>query len=208
MSTLADLVPIPAVSSMNPGLSACREETMLEKFGRPGPLSRNCSPPTLPFKRRIRSGVSVGPFSVSGLDYAVDSLEQIFTTIRNSHPDVYAEVKTAGMLCVRARRHNPAHYSNHSWGCAIDLYFGTHLVSQGVHMTQRGFLALYPVFNANGWYWGAEFSGSSVDSMHFELADQTIRNIPDARVGGPELVAAADYIADVGYDQIVDEEVA
>jgi hypothetical protein len=36
---------------------------------------------------------------------------------------------------------------------------------------------LFPFFNAHGWYWGAEFSGDSVDSMHFELAEETIRKI-------------------------------
>lgn len=203
MSGLSDLVPIPA--GINPGLSACREQTMLEKFGRPGQLTRDCSAPTLPFRRRVRFGVDVGPFRVSGLAEAVDSLQRIFAKLRTSHPDVFADVKTAGMLCVRARRPSPSRYSNHSWGCAIDLFFGDHLVAQGVPKTQRGFLALYPLFNAEGWCWGAGFSGDSVDSMHFEFADETIRSLPERSVEAAELVAANDYIADIGYDRMVEE---
>lgn len=47
-------------------------------------------------------------------------------------------------------------------------------------MTQRGFLDIYKTFNQHGWYWGAGFSGSSVDTMHFELDDQTIRAMDQA----------------------------
>jgi len=34
-------------------------------------------------------------------------------------------------------------------------------------------------FNRHGWYWGAEFSGDFVDSMHFELAEETILKLSD-----------------------------
>lgn len=113
------------------------------------------------------------------MDFAVESLRQIFDEVRLTMPDVFKEVKTAGMLCVRHRRHNPAHFSNHSWGCAIDLFFGAKVVPQGKHMAHRGIVMLFPVFNRHGWYWGAEFSGDSVDSMHFELAEETILKMPD-----------------------------
>ena len=89
-------------------------------------------------------------------------------------PDVATEVKTAGVLCVRARRNNPARYSNHSWGTAIDLFFGDDVVPQGVPLAHRGVVMLVPVLNRHGWYWGGEFSGDAVDSMHFELAEETI----------------------------------
>jgi hypothetical protein len=55
------------------------------------------------------------------------------------------------------------------------LFFGTDVVPQGQHKTHRGVLLLAPIFNRHGWYWGAGFSGGSVDSMHFELAEETIR---------------------------------
>jgi hypothetical protein len=202
MSNLDELVPIPA--GVNDGTSPCRERTMLEKFGRPGALSRQCSEPTLPFRNQVRFGVNVGPFRVSGHAYAVASLQRIFARLQMEHPDVHAAVKTAGMLCVRSRRPDPSRYSNHSWGCAIDLYFGSHLVAQGTPRTQRGFLILYPLFHAERWCWGGGFSGDSVDSMHFELSDEAIRSLPETHAASPELVAAAEYIADTGYDQLVE----
>ena len=82
-----------------------------------------------------------------------------------------------GMRCVRHRRHNPDKFSNHSWGTAIDLKFGDKEVEFGTPKAQRGFFALYPIFNKFGWFWGAEFSGDSVDSMHFELSEEAIAKI-------------------------------
>jgi len=119
-------------------------------------------------------GAEGEPPPVSGLDFAVESIRQVFAEVEVKLPQVFREVKTAGMLCVRHRRSNPARFSNHSWGAAIDLYFGTGVVPQGKALTHRGILLLAPFFNRHGWYWGAEFSGDSVDSMHFELAAETI----------------------------------
>ena|SRR5208282_3232550 len=76
-------------------------------------------------RTRIRYGVDVGPFRVSGLDYAIERLGQIFSVLSGQGHDEYSQIKTAGMLCVRRIKFNPAHYSNHSWGTAIDLYFGS-----------------------------------------------------------------------------------
>jgi hypothetical protein len=176
---LADSVPIPPKDAMNTGLSSARESTMLTKLGKPGSLTKTCSTATGRFKRRVLERFDVGPFKVTGLDFAVESLKQIFAEALLSAPSVHAEVKTAGMLCVRHRRANPGRYSNHSWGCAIDLYFGDAVVPQGIALAHRGLLSLYPIFNRYGWYWGAEFSGDSVDSMHFELAEETILKLPD-----------------------------
>jgi hypothetical protein len=176
---LGDRVPIPPANQMNVGLSACAENTMLKKFGKPGGLTKDCSPATGEFIKRVRQRFDVGPFKVTGLDYAVESLLQVFADVRKDNQQLYDQVKNDGMLCVRARRQNPGHYSNHSWGTAIDLYFGTAVVPQGVGSAHRGNLLLAPYFNQHGWYWGAGFSGDSVDSMHFELADGTIAKIPD-----------------------------
>jgi hypothetical protein len=201
MPSLADLVPIPP--GINSGLSACREDTMLGKFGRPGELTDKCSPVTGDVRRRIEFGVDVGPFKVSGLDHAVASLGQIFSVLSREHPDARSQIKTPGMLCCRRIKINPAHYSNHSWGTAIDLYFGSGVVPQGKAMTQRGFLDIFETFNQHGWYWGAGFSGSSVDTMHFELADETIRAMTDAPFSPNLLMAADDYIKAMGYDTVL-----
>lgn len=177
--SLSDRVPIPPPSQMNTGLSSCTETTMLKKFDKPGELTKDCSAATGAFLARVRKSFDVGPFKVTGLDYAVESLLQVFTDVKNDNPQLFNQVKNDGMLCVRGRRQNPTHYSNHSWGTAIDIYFGTAAVDQGVKLTHRGNLLLAPYFNRHGWYWGAGFSGDSVDSMHFELAEETITKIPD-----------------------------
>jgi len=36
-------------------------------------------------------------------------------------------------------------------------------------------LQLAPFLNKHGWYWGAGFSGKSIDGMHYELSEETIR---------------------------------
>ena len=183
MPTLSDKIAIPPKADMNPGLTPVSESTMLSVFGRPGELTRDCSDATGAFARRVVTR-NVGPFPVSGLDLAVASLERIFTEVRAERPDVVDEVKTEGMLCVRHKRKNPASYSNHSWGCAIDLRFGPSLVEQGDPRAHRGNVILFPFFNRHGWYWGAEFSGGSVDSMHFELAEESILKIRDGGFDG------------------------
>jgi hypothetical protein len=182
----SDRVAIPPKENMNPNLSPAREQTMLQVLGKPGRLTRDCSDPTGAFARRVVVR-NVGPFRVQGLDFAVDSLERIFAEVKVAHPEVFAEVKTEGLLCVRHRRTNPARFSNHSWGCALDLFFGSGVVNQGDAVTHRGNLILFPFFNKHGWYWGAEFGGDAVDSMHFELAEETILKLgrPDTEpVGG------------------------
>lgn len=174
MDSFDDVVPIPPKDTMNQGLNAARETTMLAVLGTPGVLSKDCTAPTGQVKQHLRSGVDVGPFKVSGLDYAVETLAQIFAEVLRDSPELYKAVKTAGVLCVRHRRTNPTRFSNHSWGTAIDIYFGNAVLDQGVPKTQRGNLLLAPYFNRYGWYWGAEFTGDSVDSMHFELAEETV----------------------------------
>jgi hypothetical protein len=178
----SDRVPIPPKETMNRNLSAARVETMLSVLGKPGPLTKECSDPAGPFAQRVIRR-DVGPFDVEGLDIAVESLDRIFAEVRAALPDVFKEARTEGMLCVRARRHNPTVFSNHSWGCAIDLFFGVGVVEQGDPVAHRGNLLLLPFFNEHGWYWGAEFSGSSVDSMHFELAEETILKLGRDAVG-------------------------
>jgi D-alanyl-D-alanine carboxypeptidase len=172
------LVDIPPANTFNQNLSSASEATMLQIFGVPGAKTQNCSPATGAIKQRIVSLVNVGPFKVSGLDIAVQLLKAVFDEAEQQIPNVVAAVKNDGMLCVRHKRMNANSFSNHSWGTAIDLFFGTAAVPQGSHKTNRGCLQLAPFFNRHGFYWGAGFSGSSVDSMHFELAEQTIRNPP------------------------------
>jgi hypothetical protein len=170
----SDIVPIPPTNTFNQGLSSASEATMLAALGVPGQKTTQCSDPTGAFRTRIKFGVNVGPFRVSGLDIAVESLKRVFDDARAEIPGVIAAAKTEGMLCVRHKRNNPNSFSNHSWGTAIDVFFGARVVDQGVRKTHRGNLQLAKFFNRHGWFWGAGFSGGSVDSMHFELAEETI----------------------------------
>lgn len=179
MTGYRDHVPLPPLGSVNIGLSACRQQSMLGRFGTPGVLSSHCSAPTGSFASRVRLRVNVGPFQVSGLDYAVEALRLALEAAAQADPELVGALKTDGMLCVRARKHNPGVYSNHSWGTAIDLFFGENDIEQGTALVQRGILKLVPYLNAQGWYWGGGFSGESVDSMHFELADETILRLPE-----------------------------
>jgi hypothetical protein len=176
---LDDKVQIPPRSQLNPSLTACKESTMRARFGKPGALTEDCSDVTGPVKAHIED-LKFGSFkNLRGLDFAVNSLQEVFADLRNADATLFArveqQIKSAGMLCVRARRKAPSVYSNHSWGTAIDIYFGNAVVKQGSLTTHRGNLILAPYFNRRGWYWGAGFSGDAVDSMHFELADETIR---------------------------------
>ena len=171
----ADVVAIPPRTTFNKNLSSATEATMLHLFGVPGEKTDNCSPATGTFKTRIVTSVDVGPFNVSGLDVAVSSLKAVFAEALQQIPSVVAALKNDGMFCVRHKRRNRNSFSNHSWGTAIDLFFGTQAVPQGSPKTQRGNLQLAAFFNKHGWYWGAGFSGGSVDSMHFELSEEAIR---------------------------------
>jgi len=175
------IVDIPPTNTFNKNLSSASEATMLQLFGVPGAKTDDCSPASGAFKQRVVTRVDVGPFKVSGLDIAVQLLKAVFDEAEQQIPNVVAAVKNDGMLCVRHKRNNSNSFSNHSWGTAIDLFFGSDAVPQGSRKTHRGCLQLAPFFNKHGWYWGAGFSGRSVDSMHFELADETIRNPPPRR---------------------------
>jgi hypothetical protein len=121
----------------------------------------------------------VGPFNVTGLIPAVDSLERIFTKIQQDDPDLYNQIKTAGMLCCRLIRGAKRSFSIHSWGGAIDLYCGNDgVVPLGRPETHAGVLACYKYFHAEGWYWGAEFSRA--DAMHYELSEQLVARWQDS----------------------------
>lgn len=147
---------------------------MLEVLGKPrASLTADCAAVTNAKLKDLMVTQSVGPFRVTGLRPAVESLRQILAKVKSERPDLYAEVRTAGMLCCRAVRGSKTSFSNHSWGTAIDLYFGDHVDALGDGKTTRGLLEIYRFFHAAGWFWGAAWERD--DAMHFEAADETIR---------------------------------
>jgi hypothetical protein len=114
--------------------------------------------------------------SVAGLQSAVLSpgVPNSFSIVASLAEVMFLLKLSLGGMGTRTSARNPSSFSNHSWGTAIDLFFGAAAVPQGAQKTARGCLRLAPFFNKHGWYWGAGFSGRSVDSMHFELAEETI----------------------------------
>lgn len=197
---LTDLIPIP--DGINPGLNAARQITMKSLLGNPrGNYTEDCLPVTNPVLRNLIRTDNVGPFSVTGLSPAIDSLKEVMQDIREEAPDVFAGLGTAGMLCARLVRDSRTAISNHSWGTAIDLTVNRVLDQRGDRnrTVQVGLARVAPIFNRHGYYWGAGFP--TEDSMHFELSDQKIRALHAAGMftGAPAtLPEAALSIGDRG----------
>jgi hypothetical protein len=115
----------------------------------------------------------VGPFTVTGYRPAVEALGRIFAAVEQEKPELYSQLETAGMLCVRQVRGGSG-FSNHSWGTAIDIRINGQLDEVGDGKTQLGLRELYPYFHNEGFYWGAAYSGDREDSMHFEASEQQV----------------------------------
>jgi hypothetical protein len=172
MTNWTDLVPLPA--AMNPGLSAARQWTMKTLLDLPRrDLDGRCQPVTNMALKPLMVTESVGPFRVTGLRPAVESLRQVLADVARELPDLHGRLGSAGMLCCRLVRGSSVSLSNHSWGTAIDLTIDGKLDGRGDGRVQRGLLALAPIFNDHGWYWGAAFRIE--DAMHFEVSDELMR---------------------------------
>jgi len=173
------IVSIPR--GINRGLSSAKSSTMLQVLGMPrDKITSSCKSVNREPLKSLIVTQSVGPFRVTGIRPAVDSLREILSQVKRNHPEVYNSLGTAGMLCVRTIR-NSQKISNHSWGCAVDISIDG--ILDPIHKggtgrkdkkTLAGLVAMAPYFNRAGWYWGVGFS-SFEDGMHFEVADETIR---------------------------------
>jgi len=179
-TSLTRRVARSSLGLLNSGLTAVSNSYMLKHLGKPREsFSSNCQPVTnQELKKHIKTA-SVGPFRVTGLSPAVDSLGRIMADIAKKQPDVYALLGTAGMLCCRYVRGSTTSISNHSWGTAVDLTLNKVLDKRGDGMVQYGLTVIAPIFNEHGWYWGAGFH--TEDAMHFEvgraLLDQFVPDI-------------------------------
>ena len=172
--TYTQLVECPARADMNTGFTAATHGTMMTLLGKPGALSTDCSDPTNAHLITLIETRDVGPFRVTGLKPALDSLASIFAAVKSDHPILYADLGTEGMCCCRAVRGSTKFFSNHSWGSAIDIKVGGILPNMNAKLVPRGFVDLYPYFHANGWFWGAGYNGRT-DPMHFEVTNETIK---------------------------------
>jgi hypothetical protein len=169
-----EAVPCPPRDQMNTGLSAARHSTMLDVFGIPCAKSTDCTDVTDTKLKRLIETRNVGPFRVTGLEPALDSLQAIFNEVHTKMPGLYSILGSEGMLCCRTVRGRPNFYSNHSWGAALDIKVGGILPPLNARRIPRGLLLIYPYFHQHGWFWGAGYNGRT-DPMHFEIADETIR---------------------------------
>lgn len=168
----AQQVPIPADGSINGGLNPCGK-TLLNHFGRPGPLRVDCSAVTNPALQKKLITLDVGPFNMTGLKPYVALWKRIFDKVEVKDPALYASIKTAGTLCCRLIRGSKSTFSIHSWGGATDLYCGTGIVPLGSPTTHLGVMRLYPWAHQEGLYWGAEFARN--DAMHYEASRELVQ---------------------------------
>jgi hypothetical protein len=174
MAKITDLIPIP--DGINPGLNGARQITMKSLLGSPrGTFGKDCLPVTNPNLRKLITTADVGPFRVTGLAPAVETLKAVFADVQKEDPEVFAALGSSGMLCARLVRGSASSISNHSWGTAIDINLNGNLDARGNRKVQVGLARIAPIFNRHGMYWGAGFPIE--DAMHFELSDQKIRQL-------------------------------
>lgn len=163
-----------AKTRFNKGIAQPRNRTMMEILGPPrDSYSTDCQPVSSPGLKALLETRQIGPIKITMLKPALDSLERILNRLKESDPDIYAKVGTAGALCARFIRGSTTSVSNHSWGSAIDVTLQGELDRFADGGTQFGLLILAEYFNDEGWYWGAVYNRE--DSMHFEVGEETLR---------------------------------
>lgn len=163
-----------AKARFNKGISQPNNRVMKELLSEPrSSYSTNCQSVTNPHLKSLLQTASVGNFRVTMIKPAIESLERIMARLKESDPDIYEKVGTAGALCVRLIRGSRSSVSNHSWGTAIDVKLQGELDRFADGSTQFGLLILAEYFNDEGWFWGATYNRE--DSMHFEVGVETLR---------------------------------
>lgn len=163
-----------AKTRFNKGITQPRNKTMLELLGKPREsFSQECQGMTNESLKALLEKRTVGPITVTMLRPALESLQRVMDRLKETDPDIYAKVGTAGALCVRNIRGSSTSISNHSWATAIDLTLEGQLDGFADGGTQFGLLILAEYFNEEGWFWGAAYNRE--DSMHFEVGEETLR---------------------------------
>jgi hypothetical protein len=177
----SESIPVPPKSTFNVGLTAAGNARMLELFGHPVKngayrADGQCTEVNNAAFAKLLETRSVGPFKVTGLTPALDSLTAVLARVKSEIPDLHPLLATDGMLCARFTKIRQPdgsikigpNISNHSWGTAVDIKLKGKADKQGDGMTLRGLLVLSAYFNAANWYWGAAFP--TEDAMHFEVS--------------------------------------
>lgn len=203
---LLDQVPISSLTGLNRGLHSCPSSTMIELMGRPRePLvQRECRNDQAcdAVKRLLETRRMTPHFRLSGIKPALDSVEAVLAKVKAARPDLIEQLSTEGMICVRHK--NPTSGapstdpSNHSWGTAVDFKFGNGEAPANTgSKVPRWIAIMVPFFNEAGWFSGIAFN----DTMHFEVADETIRQwAREGKLGAAPSRTDAPVVADAGTD--------
>ncbi|MCU0649492.1 MAG: hypothetical protein MUF00_15980 [Gemmatimonadaceae bacterium] len=101
-----ELVPVPPKDTFNVRLTSPGSRHMLDLLGHPvkGGTYRpdgECTTPNNPSFTPLLVTRSVGPFRVTGLRPAVQSLQDVLLRVRNELPELHALLGSAGMLLGR-----------------------------------------------------------------------------------------------------------
>jgi nucleoid-associated protein YgaU/peptidoglycan hydrolase-like protein with peptidoglycan-binding domain len=168
-----DLIPIPDKTTISSGLTTPDTAFMLATVGDP-----NLGKHSFEYQDLIETR-NVGPFEVTGLRPMLDDLQEIFAQIKLEKPELYQFVEQIGLFNRRPKKDSsgnekPGTISNHSWGTAIDLYFGESFDFAEDGQTNRGLVELAPYFHNKGYVWGAKFSNFE-DPGHFEASEELIQ---------------------------------
>jgi hypothetical protein len=173
------MLPLTSILPINVGLSSATEHTMISILGTPQlPLSKKDQPDHASdlVKKLTVKGDVAKHISVKGLRPAVESLKNVLKEAFAAEPGLDDVLGTAGMLNVRYRHptsgRKSTQISNHAWGTAIDFNLFRRKPPGNTGREVPKFIAvLIPFFNKAGWFSGIAFH----DSMHFEVAEGTIR---------------------------------
>lgn len=181
MTSLTDLVPISSIANLNAGLRSAHSSTMIAVLGAPRePLDQHScrnAQASAAVTQLLEMRQITPNFKLTGIKPALDSVQKVIANVTRERPDLAAALGTEGMICVRHKKPTNGAFSddpsNHSWGTAVDfkLLGGVAPGATGTAVP-RWVALLVPFFNAQGWYSGISFA----DAMHFEVADQTIRD--------------------------------
>lgn len=172
-------VPISSILPINVGLTPAQEATMISILGSPSiPLTTACQNAKASDKvKALQDTRQITPvFKLTGIRPALDSVQKVLKAVFAAEPTLQSVLSTEGMLCVRRRKPTSGavskKLSNHSWGTAVDFKVVGFDAPGNTKQSVPKFIALMvPLFHQEGWVSGIAFN----DSMHFEVADETIK---------------------------------
>lgn len=187
MSAYLRLVPAPQASTINGGKNACKTSELIKRYGRPVDVfTDDCKALESKFWKERMVLVDIGiPYwlgdrKITGKVWIHRAfwkrLKPALAKVKAKHPDLYAILGHAGILCPRRVRGGTSP-SNHSLGVAIDFTLNGSLDGYGDGKVQAGLIDLYSVLKEFEIYWGLEFGARNPrreDGMHFELCWEAI----------------------------------